>query len=114
MGCTETIHTLTANRGVSDLPEQSCSLDKASIAVDDLTMIRDSEQWRGGCLTIGLANSIYGAAEFGVFDVRWGVARAMGERKVGLSPRPSLPAMNATTHYFGDVITRFSDGGAAL
>jgi hypothetical protein len=114
MGCTVTIHTQTANPGISDLPEQSCSLAKASIAVDDLTMICDFEGLQEGCLPIGSAHSTYAAEEFGMLNLRWGAARAIGERTVGLSARPSFPVMNGTTHDLGDVITRVSGGGNAL
>ena len=114
MGCTVTIHTLTANPGISDLPEQSCSLAKASLAVDDLTMIRDFEDLQEGYLPIGRAHSTYAAEEFGMLNLRWGAARAIGERTVRLLPRPSFPVTNGTTHDLGEVITRVSGGGDAL
>ena len=114
MGCTEMIHLLTAKLGISDLLEQSCSVDKASIASDDLSMIRDFRHLLQRCLPIDLARRAYAADEFGIFDLRRGAARAGGARKLGLSPRPPFLVLSATSHDFGDVITRFIDGGAAL
>ena len=114
MGRTVIIHTQTAKLGISDRFEQICLIDMASIASDGLSMNRDFEYMQPSCPSIDLAVGACLLDASGIVDLGRASARTRGRGKVGLSSRPSCSVINATAYSFGDFITRFSDGGAAL
>lgn len=114
MGCIVINHPLTAKLGMSGLLDVSCLGDQVGIVGDGLSMIRDADQVPEACDSTGLDLSEQVVEAHEILSMTREVDSLSVARKLGLLPRLSFAVTTVSARSFSDVVTHFSNEGAAL